>query len=332
MMCKSSGRVRILSHEQAEIYRKHGWKAADLHVHTLCSPDVISAKSLHPEALYHQAREMGMDFVTFTDHDTMRAYDLLNGERDGLVTGVEMRIKDLDLVGHTLHINVYDLKREQFLELKAISGQGDLSCFINYVVKNNLPHIYNHPFWFEHKEKPNLAAISNLVRLFPVLEYNMHQIHRKNEITMALAKQHRKGLAASTDSHAGEVGLVYTLSHGDSFREFFKNICEGNSFIVVKDLTKLDIMQEMNRWIELIFSQDILGVPQKYSLGIGYLDKIVNILSGETIKSFPRICRAAYRASYKISNSGLPASLCLRSEGALLPEIEKQFASLFIET
>jgi hypothetical protein len=243
-----------------------------------------------------------------------------------------MRIKDLDLVGHTLHINVYDLNREQFLELKAISGQGDLSCFINYVVKNNLPHIYNHPFWFEHKEKPNLAAISNLVRLFPVLEYNMHQIHRKNEITMALAKQHRKGLAASTDSHAGEVGLVYTLSHGDSFREFFKNICEGNSFIVVKDLTKLDIMQEMNRWIELIFSQDILGVPQEYSLGIGYLDKIVNILSGETIKSFPRICRAAYRASYKISNSGLPASLCLRSEGALLPEIEKQFASLFIET
>ena len=272
-----------------------------------------------------------MDFVTFTDHDTMKAYDLLSGERDGLVTGVEMRLRDEDLVGHTLHINVYDLSLEQFLDLKEISGLGDLSRFINYLVRNNLPYIYNHPFWFERNEKPNLAAISNLVRLFPVLEYNMHRVHRKNEITMALAKRYRKGLAASTDSHSGEVGMVYTLSHGDTFREFFENICKGNSHIVVKDLTKLDIMQEMNRWIELIFSQDISVEPKEYSLGVGYLDKVVNILSGETIRSNPWICKAAYRASHKLSNSGLPASLYLRSEGALLPEIEKQFASIFVE-
>jgi len=330
--CEGCSRVKILSPDQAEIYREHGWKAADLHVHTLCSPDVISARSLHPEALYHRARERGMDFVTFTDHDTMRAYDLLNGGLDGLVRGVEMRIKDMDLVGHTLHVNVYDLSSEQFLELKEISELGDLSRFINYLAKNNLPYIYNHPFWFEHKEKPNLAAISKLVRLFPVLEYNMHRAQRKNEITMELAKRYRKGLSASTDSHSGDVGLVYTLSHGDSFREFFENICKGSSYIVVKDLTKLDIMQEMSRWIELIFSQDISEGPKEYSLGVAYLDKIINILSGETIRSYPRIYRAAYTASHKISNSGLPASLYLRFEGALLPEIEEQFASISVET
>jgi predicted metal-dependent phosphoesterase TrpH len=269
---------------------------------------------------------MGMDFVTFTDHDTMSAYDLLSGELDGLVTGVEMRIKDLDLAGHTIHINVYDLSGEQFLELKEISEQGDLRSFINYLVKNNLPYIYNHPLWFEHKERPNLAAIPELVRLFPVLEYNMHRVHRKNEITMALARRYKKGLAASTDSHAGNLGKVYTLSHGDSFREFFENICNGSSYIVVKDLTKLDIIQEMNRWIELIFSPDIPGEIKEYSLGVAYLDKIINILSGETIRSFPWICKAAQRASHKISNSGLPASLYLRSEGALLPEIEEQLS------
>ena len=123
--CESCSRDKILSYEQAELYRKHGWKAADLHVHTLCSPDVISARSLHPEALYNRARERGMDFVTFTDHDTMRAYDLLSGERDGLVTGVEIGSRDEDLVGRTLHINVYDLKLEQFLDLKEISEIGD---------------------------------------------------------------------------------------------------------------------------------------------------------------------------------------------------------------
>ena len=327
MMCKDGG-LKIMSHEQAEIYRKQGWKAADLHVHTLCSPDVIPDRSMHPDALYHRAKERGMDFVTFTDHDTMRAYDLLTGELEGLVTGVEMRIKDLDLAGHTIHINVYDLSVEQFLELKVISEQGDLRSFINYLVKNNLPYIYNHPLWFEHKERPNLAAIPDLVKLFPVLEYNMHRVHRKNEITMALARRYNKGLAASTDSHAGNLGQVYTLSHGDSFREFFENICNGSSYIVVKDLTKHDIIQEMNRWIELIFSPDIPGETKEYSLGVSYLDKIISVLSGETIRSFPWICKTAQRASHKISNSGLPALLYLRSEGAHLPEIEVQLSNI----
>ncbi len=327
MMCKDGG-LKIMSHEQAEIYRKQGWKAADLHVHTLCSPDVIPDRSMHPDALYHRAKERGMDFVTFTDHDTMRAYDLLTGELEGLVTGVEMRIKDLDLAGHTIHINVYDLSVEQFLELKVISEQGDLRSFINYLVKNNLPYIYNHPLWFEHKERPNLAAIPDLVKLFPVLEYNMHRVHRKNEITMALARRYNKGLAASTDSHAGNLGQVYTLSHGDSFREFFENICNGSSYIVVKDLTKHDIIQEMNRWIELIFSPDIPGETKEYSLGVSYLDKIISVLSGETIRSFPWICKTAQRASHKISNSGLPALLYLRSEGAHLPEIEEKLSNI----
>ena len=40
MLCDDGG-LKILSHEQAEIYRKQGWQAADLHVHTLCSPDVV---------------------------------------------------------------------------------------------------------------------------------------------------------------------------------------------------------------------------------------------------------------------------------------------------
>ena len=134
----------------------------------------------------------------------------MSDELDGLVTGVEMSIKDLDLVGHTIHINVYDLRRDQFMELKEISEIGDLRSFINYLVKNDLPYIYNHPLWFEPKEIPNLATIPDLVRLFPVLEYNMHRVRRKNEITMALAKRYKKGLAASTDSHAGGVGKVYT--------------------------------------------------------------------------------------------------------------------------
>ena len=77
MMYENSG-PRVLSHEQAEVYRKHGSKAADLHVHTLCSRDVFSDRSLHPETLYSRARERGMDYVTFTDrryHESLRSIE-----------------------------------------------------------------------------------------------------------------------------------------------------------------------------------------------------------------------------------------------------------------
>src|SRR3974377_1715937 len=81
-----------------------GWHRADLHVHTLCSYDVVKAPWLHPEALYRKAREMGLKYVTFTDHDTMRAYDMIGWEREALVPGVEIKIKDPKAVGHTLHV------------------------------------------------------------------------------------------------------------------------------------------------------------------------------------------------------------------------------------
>jgi predicted metal-dependent phosphoesterase TrpH len=323
-MEENSNQARILSFEEANILREQGWKAMDLHAHTLCSPDVISASSTHPEVLYNRSRQIGMDFVTFTDHDTMGAYDLLNGNRKGLVTGVEIKIKDKEMVGHTIHINVYDLRKEQFHELAEVANQNNLIDLLAFLEKEDLAFIYNHPFWFEPKEKPNIAAIPDLIKLFPVLEYNMNLVDRKNEIVMMLASRYGKGLAASTDCHSGELGKVYTLSQGNNFREFFDNIRNGNSYIVVKDLTKQDLVLEMNRWVELIFSRDMFKDAKKYSIREGYLDLIVKILVSETLRSSPMIFSAAHRVSQKISRSGLPALLYLRSECSLLPEIEKQ--------
>jgi len=120
---------RILSRRDADVYRKHGWQAADLHVHSLFSPDVIKAESLHPERLYLRAKRNGLDYVTFTDHDTLDAYDILNPDLPGLVRGVELRIKDMKCVGHTIHVNVYDLDKSQFQMLKEIADEGDLHGF-----------------------------------------------------------------------------------------------------------------------------------------------------------------------------------------------------------
>ena len=322
-MKDNNAATKILSFRDAEVFRKRGWQAADLHVHTLFSPDVISVRSLHPEKLYQTAKENGMDYVTFTDHDTMDAYDILDPEMEGLIRGVEIKIKDMKLVGHTIHINVYDLGNKQFQKLEEIAAVGDLHSFLYFLRKEKLPFVYNHPLWFEPGERPNLAVIPDLIKLFPAIEYNMHRVRRKNEMIMELARRYGKGLIASTDTHSGRIGQAYTLSRGKNFREFYNNICQGKSYIVVRDLTKQDLMQEMNVWLDLISSQDMILKSKKISTGISHLDKFIAILAGNSLRDFPRVYRAALAATYKIANSGLPAALYIRRESSRLYEIEQ---------
>lgn len=319
----------ILTHEEAEDLRQQDWHAADLHVHTFFSRDVLPAWPLHPLELYNKSRRMGLEFITFTDHDTMDAYDLIGWNRENLVTGVEIKIKDMAMVGHTIHVNVYDLNKDHFNELEEIARDGDLKAFLAYLKRNELPFVYNHPLWFEPDELPNLAAIPKLAKLFPVLEYNMYRIHRKNELVMNIARKYNRGLVASTDTHSGSIGKVYTLSRGDTFKEYFRNIKKGNSYIVIKDLTKDDLVEEINAWIGMIFRHEMVQEASHISTGVGYVDKIIRILSSNTLMDFPRLQRSAMGMAYKISNSGLPALLYLRSEKLLLPEIEREMAQTF---
>ncbi|MDD4249836.1 MAG: PHP domain-containing protein [Methanosarcina sp.] len=317
---------KLITPERAAELMEEGWKRADLHVHTTCSYDVLPVKDLRPESLYEKALGMGMDFVTFTDHDTVDAYDILGWDREKLVSGVEMTIYDPEFAGHTLHVNVFDLYQEDFLALTEIAEiEHDLKSFIRYLKRHKLPFIYNHPFWFEDHQEPKPSAILKLAKLFPVLEYNMHELKQKNELTIALAERFGKGIAATTDTHSGGLGKIYTLAKGDSFREFFKNIEKGKSYIVPEDLTREILIEEMNTWIDLIFeksqkSRDI----KNYLTGIKSLDTIVRISRSALLNCSPMLNRTTMSLLYMISNTGLPASLYIHSKESFAREIEKK--------
>ncbi len=151
--------------EIAETLLQEGWKKMDMHVHSSCSYDVPPAKAMHPEILFRKARAQKLDFVTFTDHDTIKAYDLLGWDREGLIPGVEIAIKDPDKIGHTLHVNVFELDSEEFEELEAIANQEyNFKSFIRYLRTHDLPHIYNHPYLFATGDHPNLWAVSELIK------------------------------------------------------------------------------------------------------------------------------------------------------------------------
>ncbi|MGB9940972.1 PHP domain-containing protein [Methanosarcina sp.] len=314
-----------VSSEVAETLLQEGWKKMDLHVHSSCSYDVPPVRAMHPAVLFEKARSKGLDFVTFTDHDTVKAYDLLGWEREGLVPGVEISLNDPEHIGHTLHVNVFELDSEEFRELELIANQErDFKSFIRYLRTHDLPHMYNHPFQFAIGDRPNLWAVPELIKQFPVVEYNMQNLTEKNLITAALARKYGKGLVATTDSHTGGMGAVYTLAKGETFREFFENVKKGRSYIVVEGGARRHITKELNSWIELVFTMDRqLREDLSFTTKVPSFDRVISLFANDRIKDFPRINSLAMKFFQNFSRSGLPAYMYIRAEKPMVSRIEK---------
>lgn len=283
---------RFLTNEQAAEKQSDEWIAADLHVHSSCSYDVLPSPDLHPEAIYQKAYDNGLGFITITDHDTMDAYDIIGWERERLVTGVEITLLDRIRVGHTIHVNVYGLNKEQFNELLNIAQKdANIINFIEFLQEEKLSYVYNHPFWFPSGEKANYKAVEEIVELFPVIEYNMKRVKKKNMLAMWLAYKYSKGIVANTDTHIAELGKAFNLSKGETFKEYFANIVQGESYIVPNDLTNKTLNFEITRWAEILFELDESVGYSKYT-GIGWVDSVINFFANNTYETHPHIFRS----------------------------------------
>lgn len=135
-----------------------------------------------------------------------------------------------------------------------------------------------------------------------------------------MARKYDKGLVAVTDTHSGMIGKVSTHSKGDSFRKYFRNIAEGRSRILARDLAMQDLIAEVNAWIELIFNLDVAKLDiSDFSTGLSHLDRLVRALASKRLRRRTRVYRALKRLTYRISNTGIPANLYLRMENSIIP-------------
>ncbi len=321
----------ILDPDRARILLAEGWQAADLHVHTLHSYDVIPTRQVDPLNLYLEARRLGMAYIAFTDHDTMAAYDQIGWTREGLVPAVEVKILDPRNVGHTIHINVYTLNLRQFREIREIAGKAhDVVALTGYLIAEGLPFIFNHPFWHEPEEEPNLKAVLDVARLFPALEYNMGRIGRINAQALRLANSLSKGIVATTDTHVGEIGRAFTLARGDSFKEFFERIAARESHLCPADLTLPRLKQETSLRIRRLFDKtDWLGAKDSLTMDTGnaVLDGIIRQVARDG-SGTPRLSRWLLRKSIEtLSSSGIPGSLYLRSQNSLADRVGRLLES-----
>jgi predicted metal-dependent phosphoesterase TrpH len=322
---KDSSKQEIISSDKAAELVEKGWHKADLHVHTCCSYDVLSAESMHPEKLLQKGRARGLDYITFTDHDTVKAHDIMGWERENLIPGVELSVTDTLNVGHTVHINVFGFEREQYSEFQAMANQeNDIYSLIDYFKSNDLPYIYNHPFWFPRGDIPNVPAIPELVRNFPVIEYNMQSLDQKNLLTMELAQKYGKGIAVTTDSHTGSIGKAYTIAKGDTFRDYFSNITKGRSCMVIDQPVLKHITGELDSWIELAFSmgKDIRE-EVGFTTGMRPFDRLLRFLGSDLLERNPRINNGTRSLLHHISGSGLPALMYMLSKQPHISRISR---------
>ena len=317
--------ARILEAKEAGRLTAEGWAAADLHVHTLHSYDVIPTRLVDPLTLYHKARRLGMTYVTFTDHDSMDAYDQIGWTREGLVPAVEVKILDREKMGHTVHINVYTLNRRQFCEIEKIARMDqDIERLVAYLKDERLPYTFNHPFWHETGETLNLRAILEIVDLFPVLEYNMGRVGRINGQALTLARARNKGIVATTDTHVGDIGRAFTLARGGTFAEFFDQIRRGQSFIVPADLTLTRLKEETTIRIRHLFDKTDWLFP-KESLTMDTGNAILDGIIGRLAKTHPDAAGFAEKVLSivleLVSRSRIPGSLYIRSQRNLADRI-----------
>ena len=318
-------RHKIISSEKAAGLLEDGWCKADMHVHTCCSHDVPPARKTHPAHLLEKAKNMGLDFVTFTDHDTVKAYDMLGWDRKDLTPGVEISIKDIENVGHTVHMNTFAFDRDQYQDIELLAKkEKNIYSLIDYLKSNDLPYTYNHPFWFKFGEKPNIFAVPELVRHFPVIEYNAQDLREKNFFSMVLAQRYNKGMAINTDSHTGGIGKVYTVAKGDTFQEYFANISKGRSYMVMGEPGWKHFAGEIGSLIELLFSID-KGIWEEmdFSTGIGVFDRVMSALASDMPDNSTMFSKVTAGLARQVSGSRLPVFLHMLSKRSQVTMIER---------
>lgn len=146
----------------------------------------------------------------------------------------------------------------------------------------------------------------------------------KNLIIMTLARKYGKRVVATTDSHTGGMGAVYTIAKGETFKEFFENIKRGKSYIVVEGGTRRHLTKELNSWVELVFSMDRNTRNEiNFTTNVCSFDRIISIIANEKMKDFPRINSLAMKLFQNFSRSGLPAYVYVKTEKPLVSKIEK---------
>jgi predicted metal-dependent phosphoesterase TrpH len=299
---------RLNNHSETEpgnVLSESNLKRADLHCHTRYSVfkyfrrantrDCYNA----PEDVYRIAKERGMSYVTFTDHDSIDgALYMLNKypELEDFFIGEEVETYFPE-TGQRIHVGVWGLDETQHREIQKL--RRNIRELVPYLKSQRLVFGVNH--LFQNYRMKNVAAryVAELIEMFDVYEVlngAMASFHNKMvQQLVETIKEHgrRASMVGGSDAHTlKHVAKVHTVSKGTTPAEFIENIRAGDCFAWGAEM----------RFRELV--ADI------YLLTLAYQSEArSDFLSSEYSPMDKTIQLAGRLASIPTAISGLPAAI-----------------------
>jgi predicted metal-dependent phosphoesterase TrpH len=250
-----------------------GWLRADLHVHSCFSPSSPGFRRLgvqdsysDPVAIYHVAKERGMDLVTITDHDTIDGcLEFLERYPDAPDFFVSEEIECwMPDSGLKLHVGAYGIDERIHRDVQPLRRNAcDLAAYLR---EQGVYFTLNHPFFFFDGRIPVGDYLRQMLASFAAFETRNGAMCRdQNE----LAEECLRGAAApggaplsfvaGSDAHTlRRVGLTFTEAEGRTREEFLASLRAGRTRIGGAHATAWDIAIEMHG-VMLGFCQQRLG-------------------------------------------------------------------------
>lgn len=292
--------------ESTNVLSDPNLKRADLHCHTRFSifkyfrrantRDCYNA----PEDVYRIAKERGMSYVTFTDHDSIDgALYMLNKHPDltDFFIGEEVETYFPE-TGQRIHVGVWGLDEAQHREIQKL--RRNIRELVPYLKSQRMIFGVNH--LFQNYRMKNVAGryVAELIEMFDIYEVingAMASFHNKmvHQLVTHIQGHHGRhvSMIGGSDAHTlKHVAKVHTVSKGETTAEFLENIRAGECFAWGAEM----------RFRELV--ADI------YLLTLAYQgDARSDFLSTEYSAMDKTIQLAGRLASIPAAISGLPAAI-----------------------
>jgi len=299
--------LRLNNHStgEAQVPSYSNLKRADLHCHTRFSifkyfrrantRDCYNA----PEDVYRIAKQRGMSYVTFTDHDSIDgALYLLNKNPDlnDFFIGEEVETYFPE-TGQRIHVGVWGLDEAQHREIQKL--RRNIRELVPYMKSQRMVFGVNH--LFQNYRMKNVAAryVAELIEMFDIYEVlngAMASFHNKmvqQLVTTIKGHGRRASMVGGSDAHTlKHVAKVHTVSKGETPAEFIENVRAGECFGWGAEMRFRDLVADI------------------YLLALAYQSEAGSDLRSPEYSPMDKNIQLAGRlASIPTAISGLPAAI-----------------------
>src|SRR5262245_7466118 len=219
--------------------RMDALKKCDMHLHTSFSGwrrlHLIDAQDCYvgPDEAFLTARRRGMDYVAFTDHDTIDgALDFLSRhpeEEPRVIVGEEVEVR-MAGTARWIHLNVYGVDEGTHQDLMRL--RGDALETIAYLNRRGLPFVLNHPFQSFRSIRAARRHLSVLLPRVPAVEVcNSTSPRVRRRVLESMLDGFADPSCArigGSDAHTGRrIAAAWTVAPGATKAEFLDSIRRG---------------------------------------------------------------------------------------------------------